>query len=436
MKILVIGSGGREHALVWALSQSDDAGANHQPPQLYGFPGSAAIHRIATRVQGVSDNSWEKLAEFAVREKIDLTLCGPEAPLATGIADLFRQKGLVFLGPSRAAAQLESSKVFAKEFMARHGIPTARFTAFEEFSAAERFLNHPVFPYPLVIKADGLAAGKGVAVCPNEAAARTFLEKIMVAHDFGAAGHRVVMEECLEGEELSFIALCDRNHFLSLPPAQDHKRLFQGDCGPNTGGMGAYSWDGLFSVEVYRAVEEKIIRPTLEGMAEEGNSYNGFLYAGIMVTARGPMVLEYNVRMGDPEAQPLLMRLHGSLAETFTRAATGNLHGATLDRNAHPAVCVVLAAEGYPEKPIQGDKITGLEEVREMEGVQIFHSGTILSPDGWETTGGRVLGITARGDSLHHACQKAYRAVDRIRFRGMQYRKDIGARGLAREDWR
>ncbi len=433
MKILVIGSGGREHALLWAMSQSDKDSTAADAPALYCHPGSAATS-LLTLPSGLEKRaSWEELAGFAARQKIDLTVCGPEAPLADGVADLFRQRGLAFLGPGQAAAQLESSKVFAKEFMARHGIPTARFEVFDDFAGAERFLAKPPFGYPLVVKADGLAAGKGVAVCPDRPTAREFLEKVMGQRIFGESGGRVVIEECLQGEELSCIALCDGLDFLCLPPAQDHKRLRDGDLGPNTGGMGAYSWDGIFPGELLREVESRILLPTLSGMAEEGNRYNGFLYAGIMVTAGGPMVLEYNVRLGDPETQPILMRLRGSPVEALARAAGGGLRGARLDWRPDPAVCVVAAAEGYPEQPAKGDRITGLEEAGEFADVQVFHSGTGRGPRGWETAGGRVLGVTARGGSLRLASRQAYQALERIRFRGMHFRRDIAARGLARE---
>lgn len=427
MKILVIGSGGREHALIRTFSRCDPT------LSLYAYPGSDAIFRTARRVTGLQNGSWTELAQFARQEEIDLTVCGPEGPLAEGVADCFRQLGLAFLGPSQAAAQLESSKAFCKEFMARHNVPTAAFRIFDRFREASQFLSRPSFRYPLVLKADGLAAGKGVAVCADEGSAQIFLSKIMVERAFGSSGGRVVIEECLKGEELSCIALCDGEDFLMLPPAQDHKRLFDGDLGPNTGGMGAYSWDGVFSQELYRQVEDKILRPTLRGMIEEGNRFNGFLYAGLMITAKGPMVLEYNVRLGDPETQPILMRLQGPVIETFVRAATGRLGGTKLGWDPRPAICVVLAAEGYPEKPVKGDLIGGLESITESAELQIFHAGTRLASQGWETAGGRVLGVTALGKTLHAACRQTYQTIDRIGFRGMQYRKDIAGRGLARE---
>jgi phosphoribosylamine--glycine ligase len=358
-----------------------------------------------------------------------LVLSGPEAPLVDGAADLFAKEGIPFFGPTRAAARLEGSKIFAKQFMQRAGIPTARFAAADSLDEARASLDQ--FTYPVVVKADGLAAGKGVVICEDRRAAEHTLESMFAGQLVGAAGSRVVLEECLEGEEISFIGVSDGERIVSLEPSQDHKRIFDNDEGPNTGGMGAYSDSRLLTAGERARIETGIMQRTIDRMREEGTPFRGFLYAGLMMTARGPMVLEYNVRLGDPETQALLHRMEGDFGALVASAAAGRVDPSHLRFRPDPSVCVVLAAAGYPGKPRTGDEITGIEEA-ERAGAVVFHAGTRDDGGRLVTAGGRVLGVTASGPTLAAAIGAAYRACEAIRFEGMQYRRDIGRKGLRR----
>jgi phosphoribosylamine--glycine ligase len=422
MNVLVLGGGGREHALAWKLAQSPSV------ERVFALPGSDAIAACATCVPGDPCDAPTVLAALAAHP-IDLTVVGPEAPLAAGIADAVRAGGHAVFGPSRAAAQLESSKIFAKQFMREHGIPTAAFALADDAPSARRALER--FRYPLVIKADGLAAGKGVVIAANQSEAEAAVAS-MLGGGLGAAGRRLVFEECLRGPELSLLALCDGARALLLPPARDHKRLGDGDRGPNTGGMGAISCDALLPSALRDEIDRSIIQPTLAGMARAGAPFQGVLYCGLMLTAQGPRLLEYNVRFGDPEAQPILMRLGGDLAVTLMAAAGGRLDdGAGFMPTATPAAaCVVAAAAGYPGTPTRGDLITGLDpNIKSSTGADamIFHAGTRRRDGRWETNGGRVLGVTARAASLDAALRRSYQLLAGIQFRGMQFRRDIGS---------
>ena len=420
MKLLVIGSGGREHALAWKLAQSPRVQMVFVAP---GNGGTAAEPGL----ENVDITAIEQLVGFARRESIHLTVVGPEAPLAAGVVDAFRAAGLRIFGPTRAAAQLEASKDFAKQFMVRHGIPTARHATFESASQAKAYVTrHGV---PIVVKADGLAAGKGVVVAASVEEAHAAIDMMLLEHRFGAAGARVVLEECLEGEEASFIVVSDGARALPLAASQDHKRLRDGDQGPNTGGMGAYSPAPVVTPEVHARVMREIIMPAVEGMAKDGTRYVGFLYAGLMIDKAGnPKTLEFNCRMGDPEAQPIIMRLKSDLLALFESALEGRLDRAAVEWDRRTALGVVLAAEGYPEAPRQGALIEGLPEP--AADCRVFHAGTRLEGKRVVASGGRVLCVTALGDSIRMARGRAYEAVAAIRFEGMQYRKDIGARAL------
>jgi phosphoribosylamine---glycine ligase len=425
MKVLVVGAGGREHALCWSLKQSPSV------EKVLCCPGSDAILKFADVIP-IQPLAKEEISGFAASAGIDLVVIGPEAPLAGGLSDELRRRGIPVFGPSRAAARLESSKVYAKQFMERHGIPTARCAIFDAYDSARRFLESREMGFPVVIKADGLAAGKGVSVCPDANAALAFLSRVMIERAFGSAGERIVVEECLGGEEISYMVLCDGRKYVPLVASQDHKRLLDGDQGPNTGGMGAYSTDGLLSDELTNAIESHIIGPVLQGMSEEGTPFQGVLYAGVMLTRDGPKVLEFNVRLGDPETQPVLMRFSGDLGQVLAASSRGELAADLLCWHRGAALCVVLAAAGYPESPRTGDTIDGLEGETETEGFQIFHAGTQYINGHWQTAGGRILGITARGSSLAEASKRAYGEAAKIHFAGMQYRMDIGAKGLQR----
>ena len=425
MKVLVIGSGGREHALVWKLAGEREVEA------LWCVPGNDGMGPPVRRAD-LAATDLDGLAGFARDQRIDLTVVGPEAPLVAGLADRFEAEGLAVVGPSAAAAQLEGSKVFAKEFMARHGIPTARFEVHRQEVSALESLTAGRFRFPVVIKADGLAAGKGVVIVQNPAEARLALAEMMEERIFGEAGDRVVLEEFLTGEEASVIVLSDGEHILPLPPSQDHKQVFDGDRGPNTGGMGAYSDDRILAPEVMDRIRETILLPTVRGMAAEGHPFRGVLYAGLMLTEEGPQVLEFNVRFGDPETQALLPRLRGSLARTLELLTRGRLDRAPLEVDPRPAVCVVLASGGYPGAYPKGKSILGLEMAGQMKEVMVFHAGTRREGDRVVTAGGRVLGVTARGVDLPDAITRAYEAVNQIRFEGMHCRRDIGLKGLRR----
>ena len=420
MKLLVIGAGGREHALAWKLAQGP------RVQKVYVAPGNGGT-ATEPGVENVALAAVPELVAFARKESIYLTVVGPEAPLAAGVVDAFRDAGLRIFGPTRAAAQLESSKDFAKGFMVRHRIPTARHATFTDAGAARAYVER--VGAPIVVKADGLAAGKGVVVAQSVAEAQAAIDAFLVANRLGAAGARVVIEECLQGEEASFIVVSDGAHALALATSQDHKRLRDGDQGPNTGGMGAYSPAPVVTPQVHARVMREIIQPAIAGMAADGVPYAGFLYAGLMIDKAGnPRTLEFNCRLGDPETQPMLMRLKSDLLGLFDAALEGKLGSAEADWDRRCALGVVLAAHGYPDEPRKGDRIEGLP--KPAADCRVFHAGTRAEGKGVVTSGGRVLCVTALGDNLRAARARAYETVEAIRFDGMQYRKDIGHRAL------
>lgn len=428
MKVLMIGGGGREHALAWKLAQSA------QVEQVFVAPGNAgtATEAKLTNV-AIEATDLESLVAFARNEQISLTVVGPEAPLVEGVVDRFQAAGLAIFGPSQAAAQLEGSKSFTKDFLARHAIPSADYQTFTEVDPALAYLHK--MGAPIVIKADGLAAGKGVIVALSEVEAEAAIRDMLEANAFGDAGARVVIEEFLEGEEASFIVMVDGENVVPMATSQDHKRAYDGDTGPNTGGMGAYSPAPVVTPEVDARIMEQVILPTVRGMAAEGNSYTGFLYAGLMIDASGnPKVIEYNCRFGDPETQPIMLRLMSDLAELCLAGAEGKLAGRTCKWDARPAVGVVMAAGGYPGSYRKGDVIHGFAEA-EQAGCKVFHAGTAQNAQGEITTaGGRVLCVTALGNSVSEAQQQAYLGVDAIRWDGAEYRRDIAYRAIAREE--
>ena len=420
MKILVIGSGGREHALAWKLSTSP------RVQQVYVAPGNGGT-ALDPVLKNVPISDVAALRDWALAEKIALTVVGPEQPLAAGVVDDFRAHGLRIFGPTRAAAQLESSKAFSKAFMQRHGIPTAAFQTFTDAAAARAYVER--MGAPIVVKADGLADGKGVVVAQTVAEAHAAIDDMLGGNSLGVAhnegGARVVIEEFLPGEEASFIVLSDGKSVLALASSQDHKRLQDGDQGPNTGGMGAYSPAPVVSADVHARVMREVILPTVRGMEQDGIPFTGFLYAGLMIDAQGrPRTLEFNTRMGDPETQPILMRLKSDLVEVLLAATAGRLHEVELQWDRRVALGVVLAAAGYPLAPRKGDPITGLPAPQ--EDVRVFHAGTVADGGQVRTAGGRVLCVTALADSVRQAQARAYDAVRGIHFEGMQYRHDIG----------
>ena len=423
MKVLVVGSGGREHALVWKLAQSPQISA------LYCAPGNAGICQQAQSVPLAADDI-RALRDFATAERIDLTVVGPELPLALGISDVFAERGLAVFGPSQAAAQLEASKAFAKSFMWEHGIPTAEAVICDDFATAEKYIRQR--GGPLVVKADGLAAGKGVAVCHTRDEALYAVQQAMQERVFGDAGCRVLLEDYLVGEEASFHVLVDGEHVVSLTPAQDHKRIYDADQGPNTGGMGAYSPVPVVTDTVAERIMTEIIEPTVQGMAARGTPYRGVLYAGVMIVEERPYVVEFNARFGDPETQVLLVRLTDDLLPLLDGAARGQLHGLRADVVGDAAVCVVMAAEGYPGAYATGLPIAGLESVAESANTWVFHAGTAVSDRRIVTSGGRVLGVTARAPAIALAVQQAYQTVAQIQWPGAHYRRDIGFRALQR----
>jgi phosphoribosylamine--glycine ligase len=423
MKILVIGGGGREHALVWKIAQSP------RVKKIYCAPGNAGIAALATCV-AIDAEDVPALKRFAVTEKIDLTVVGPEGPLSRGIVDQFEQEGLRIFGASRRAAEIESSKAFAKALMMRYGIPTARGEAFTSLGAARTYLRQ--VGAPIVVKADGLAAGKGVLVCQSLDQAMAALDQVMVAKAFGDAGKTVVIEECLTGEEASFLAFTDGSSVLPLPTSQDHKAIFDGDAGPNTGGMGAYSPAPVVDGLLHRRIMNEVMIPTVRAMAAEGRPYKGVLYAGLMIDRDRIRVLEFNGRFGDPEAQPLLMRLKGDLVPVLEAVVDGTLDRVRLEIDPRAAVCVVMASEGYPGAYPKGIAISGLDAVRRLRDVMVFHAGTAARNDQVVTSGGRVLGVTALGEDVERAIRQAYKAVARIGWKGEQHRSDIGQKALVR----
>jgi phosphoribosylamine--glycine ligase len=420
MKVLVVGCGGREHALAWKIAQSP------RVQSVYLAPGNGGTARDR-RFHNVAESSPEALADLARSEAIDLTVVGPEAPLSAGIVDLFRQRGLPIFGPSRAAAQLEASKDFAKAFMQRHSIPTAPSRTFTEVSAARDYVRRR--GAPIVIKADGLAAGKGVVVAQTVAQALDAIDQMLVRGKLGAAGARVVVEDFLEGEEASFIVMSDGEHVLALATSQDHKRLLDADQGPNTGGMGAYSPAPVVTPELHARAMREIILPAIAGMAAEGTVYTGFLYAGLMIGADGALrTLEFNCRLGDPEAQPILMRMRSDLVNLLEQAIDGHLDRVEASWDWRVALGVVVAADGYPEAPRRGDVIESLPA--DAEDCVVFHAGTRLRQEQLVTDGGRVLCVTALGENVRAARRRAYDAVSEVRFAGLQFRTDIGQRAI------
>ena len=424
MRLLVIGSGGREHALVWKLSQSP------RVTKIFCAPGSAAIGELAECL-AINPEQLDHLAEFAEKQRIDLTVVGPELPLTLGIVDLFESRGLRIFGPNKAAAQLEGSKAFTKEILHANGIPTAAFATFTEAAAAKQYLAQQKSPY--VIKADGLAAGKGVLICATLTEAEAAIDEILVRKSFGAAGDKVVIEEFLAGEEASFMALIDGEHVLPLATSQDHKRIFDNDQGRNTGGMGAYSPAPIVTAEVHARVLREILLPLLNGLRRRNIRYRGLIYAGLMITKEGPKVIEFNARFGDPECQPIMMRLKSDLLPLLEATIDGKLDQVKAEWHEDSAVCVVLTAEGYPGAYDKGEEIHGLEKLATWEKGFVFHAGTAKDNNRWPTTGGRVLGVTARGNSVAEAVKEVYWAVGEISWPGMHYRKDIARRALTAE---
>ncbi|MBI5696651.1 MAG: phosphoribosylamine--glycine ligase [Nitrospirae bacterium] len=423
MKVLVVGGGGREHALVWKLTQSKKV------RKIFCAPGNAGIGKMAECVN-IKADKVEELLNFARFEGIDLTVVGPEAPLTLGIVDLFEKEGKRVFGVSKAAAQLEGSKVFAKELMRRYNIPSTEYKVFFSPIEAEKYVR--MKGAPIIIKADGLAAGKGVFVCTTVEEAVEALDIIMRKRAFGAAGDRVVIEECLIGEEASFMAFSDGETVVPMASSQDHKRVFDHDKGPNTGGMGAYSPAPVVTPEMEERIMREVMLPTVRGMKQERMPYKGVLYAGIMMTESGPKVLEFNVRFGDPEAQPILMRLDSDILDIMLAVSDGTLKPEMVRWKNDASVCIVAAAKGYPGSYEKGFPITGLEEAAAMENTFVFHAGTADRKDAVVTNGGRVLGVTAIGQDVAEAISRAYAAITKIHFDGMHYRKDIGARALKR----
>ena len=427
MNILIIGGGGREHALAWKAAQSPQADT------VFVAPGNAGTaHESGVRNVPIDAGDIEALVAFAGENAIGLTIVGPEVPLVAGVVDRFTAAGLRCFGPTRAAAQLEGSKTFSKDFLARHGIPTARYAAFTRVAEAVEYIRAQ--GAPIVVKADGLAAGKGVILARTEAQAIAAVEDMLSGNVFGTAGHRVVIEEFLEGEEASFIAMVDGTHILPLATSQDHKARDDGDTGPNTGGMGAYSPAPVVTPGIHRRVMNEVIRPTVHGMAAEGNPFTGFLYAGLMIAADGtPKVLEFNVRFGDPETQPIMLRLKSDLVELCLAALEGELDEVDVDWDERASIGVVLAAGGYPDAYRKGDLIEGIHAADDKH-CKVFHAGTQVSNGHVVTAGGRVLCVCALGETVAEARQQVYRCIGRIKWPDMYYRTDIGYRAIAREE--
>jgi phosphoribosylamine--glycine ligase len=424
MKVLVIGGGGREHAIVWKLSQSRSV------DKIYCCPGNAGIAGIAECIN-VNQNDFSALLDLVKYEWIDLTIVGPEEPLSKGIVDSFEKEGRKILGPTKAAAQLESSKVFSKDLMKSHGIPTAEYRVFTSYLHAEEYIRFK--GTPIVIKADGLAAGKGVFIANTMEEAMEALKVIMKDRAFGDAGDKVIIEDCLKGEEASYMVFTDGKTIVPMVSSQDHKRIFDGDQGPNTGGMGAYSPAPVMAEETERTVMEKVMKPTIRALRSEGINYKGILYAGLMIDKGIPQVLEFNCRLGDPETQPVLARLKTDLMDIAMAVTEERLSEISIEWKNDPAVCLVMSSAGYPGKYRKGDVITGIDEANAMEGVHVFHAGTAFQNDHVVTAGGRVLGVTALGKDIASARSRAYNAAKKIHFDGMHYRGDIADRALKRQ---
>ena len=423
MKVLVIGGGGREHALVWKIAQSPKVS------KIYCAPGNAGISGQAVLVSKKA-NDLEGLLDVALREGIDLTIVGPEEPLTRGIVDLFESKGLLIFGPSQKAAEIEKSKAFAKEMMKKYRIPTASYEVFAEPKEALAYVRRK--GAPIVVKADGLAAGKGVIICKTVEEAIVSVERIMLQREFGEAGDRVVIEECLSGEEASFLAFTDGKTILPMPSSQDHKAIFDGDQGPNTGGMGAYSPAPVVTHRIHDRILKEILEPMIQGMAGEGRVYKGAIYAGLMIRDEVPKVLEFNARFGDPETQPVLMRMKGDIVPVLEACARGTLSQHEIEWDKRASVCVVMVSGGYPGEYERGKAITGLEEASRMEEVFVFHAGTAFENRQIVTNGGRVLGVTGLGETIAGAVDRAYEAVRKISWDGVHYRKDIGQKAIRR----
>jgi len=423
MKVLVIGGGGREHALVWKIAQSPKVS------KIYCAPGNAGISGQAVLVSKKA-NDLEGLLDVALREGIDLTIVGPEEPLTRGIVDLFESKGLLIFGPSQKAAEIEKSKAFAKEMMKKYRIPTASYEVFAEPKEALAYVRRK--GAPIVVKADGLAAGKGVIICKTVEEAIVSVERIMLQREFGEAGDRVVIEECLSGEEASFLAFTDGKTILPMPSSQDHKAIFDGDQGPNTGGMGAYSPAPVVTHRIHDRILKEILEPMIQGMAGEGRVYKGAIYAGLMIRDEVPKVLEFNARFGDPETQPVLMRMKGDIVPVLEACARGTLSQHEIEWDKRASVCVVMVSGGYPGEYERGKAITGLEEASRMEEVFVFHAGTAFENRQIVTNGGRVLGVTGLGETIAGAVDRTYEAVGKISWDGVHYRKDIGQKATRR----
>lgn len=428
MKILVIGSGGREHAMIWKIAQSDKVSKIYCSP---GNPGTAAL---AANIP-MDLNNLRSFLNFVRKEKIDLTVVGPEQPLIDGITDLFRKNGLDIIGPSKAAAQIEGSKVFSKKLMLKYGIPTAGFAVFDDYLLARKYLK--IKKYPLVIKAEGQCLGKGVSVCKNNQEAEYFLKKLMKDKIFGNSARRVVIEDCLTGQEVSFMVATDGVNFKSFIPSQDHKRINEGDRGPNTGGMGAYAPIPYLDQKMIGQIEKKIIAPTISAMAKEGNPYQGFLYPGLILTPDGPKVVEFNCRLGDPETQPLMVLLETDLIDIFSAIINKKVNNLALKWRNGAAVCVNLVARGYPGESEKGREIYGLRDVSPKQDLNIFQAATKVVDGKTVSSGGRVVGVTARGGDLRTAIRRAYGAIGKkgVHFSGMHFRPDIGRKGLKKNLW-
>lgn len=423
MKVLVVGGGGREHALVWKIGQSPSVS------KIYCAPGNAGIYRQA-EIVSIKANDLDGLLRFALNESIDLTVVGPEEPLTRGIVDLFESNGLLIFGPGKNAAEIEGSKVFAKEMMRKYHIPTASFEVFNESRDAIDYIRRK--GTPIVVKADGLAGGKGAIVCKTVEEAIKSVEKIMVEKIFGDAGDRIVVEEYLVGEEASYIAFTDGKTILPLASSQDHKPVFDGDEGPNTGGMGAYSPAPIVTYDVNERIIEKILRPIIYGLNEEGRPYKGVIYAGLMIHEGEPKVLEFNARFGDPETQPVFMRMRGDIIPVLEACIKGELSRCEIEWDRRVSVCVVMASKGYPGEYEKGKVIEGLNEVSSMKDIFVFHAGTALKDGVVVTNGGRVLGVTGLGEDIQKAIERTYEAVRRISWEGVHYRKDIGYKALCK----
>jgi len=421
MKVLVVGGGGREHALVWKI------GLSPRVSKVYCAPGNAGISRQA-EIVAIKPNEIDALLQFALKEKIDLTVVGPEDPLTRGIVDRFESAGLAIFGPSRRAAEIEGSKAFAKALMEKYQIPTGAYSVFEDPEEARVYVRQR--GAPIVVKADGLAAGKGVVICKTVEEAIHWIDRMMVERIFGDAGKRVVIEEHLTGEEASFIALTDGQTILPLASSQDHKAVFDGDEGPNTGGMGAYSPAPVVTEEVDRKIMETILQPLIKGMEKEGRPYRGVVYAGLMISEGQPKVLEFNARLGDPETQPIFMRLQSDIVPVFEACIRGGLSRFRLEWDPRPSFCVVMASKGYPGDYEKGKVIKGLDEVARMEDLFVFHAGTALQDGEVVTNGGRVLGVTGLGENIQEAIERTYQAVRKISWEGVHYRTDIAQKAL------